>query len=284
MSDAPQETVVQPTTTEAVATAPVVETPDPSETPEQKVAREANGKFRSPLQPRIDELTRQKHEAKREADYWRQRAEAAAKPPEPPKVKPTPDKFDNYGEYVEELSKWNAKEVFEEATKERDTRSAAEKQASERASNWVKNVDSLKAELPDYHDVMATSEVPVTDVVKDLLLDSELGPRIAYHLTKNPDAAEKLNAMTEREAAREIGRLEIRLAASAPTPASDDTATETEATPAAPTPPVRKTTSAPAPATPVSSGRSTTPPLSKMSMDDYVKARVAQGASWARRG
>lgn len=285
MTDATQETAVQPTITAQVTdapTAPVVETVDPNETPEQKVAREANGKFRSPMQPRIDELTRQKHEARREADYWRQRAEAAAKPPEAPPKEPTADQFDNYGDYVKALAKWEAKGVFEEQTKERDTRTAAEKQASARASNWVKNTDALKAELPDYHDVVSASEVPVTDVVKDLLLDSDAGPRIAYHLSKNPDVAEKLNAMTEREAAREIGRLEVKLAASAP-PASDEAAAEIEAqTPVAPTPPARKTTSAPAPAKPVTAGRSTTPPLDKMSQADYEKTRKAQGASWAR--
>src|SRR3954469_9183752 len=39
--------------------------------------RDEKGKFKSPTQARIDELTRARREAEREAEYWKQRATPA---------------------------------------------------------------------------------------------------------------------------------------------------------------------------------------------------------------
>ena len=50
----------------------------------------------------------------------------------------------------------------------------------------------------------------------------------------------------------------------------------------APAAPDARTSKAPPPARTLGQGRSTTPALSDLSMDDYVKQRRSQGASWAR--
>lgn len=287
---APEETVVQQVenqTQDQTGNPPVVEG---QETPEAVAARERDdkGRFRNPLQPRIDELTRDKHNAARERDYWRQRAEQLEKPPEPKPEKPTPDKFDDYGAYVEALTDWKADEKINTKLAERDTKQAETETAKTRTTNWAQREVKAREELTDYDDVMKASTVLVAPHVTAELLDSELGPRIAYHLDRNPDLAHKLNAMTDKQVAKEIGRLETQLAVSAPSPQSDDAAAGGESTtketpPAAAQVPPKKTTAAPAPAKPAGSGRTTTVPLEKQSMDDYVKSRVAQGASWARR-
>jgi hypothetical protein len=51
----------------------------------------------------------------------------------------------------------------------------------------------------------------VAPVVEHLILDSDKSAHLVYHLAKNPERLAKLNAMNEREAAREVGRLESRL-------------------------------------------------------------------------
>lgn len=262
--------------------------------------RGADGKFRSPVQPRIDELTRDREDARREAAYWRTRAEAeaaertkaAAAPAEI--KKPVPDDFDDYGAYVEALTDWKAEVKVNEKLDTRERRTAEERQQHERVTNWATREEAARKAIPDYDEVMGrANSIPVAPHVVEQLLDADRGPEVAAHLARHPEIADKLNKMTPVQAAREIGKIEAKL----PDPvasndaAGDDTTTEPNkgddgkgTQPAAQQgkPPV-KTTTAPAPAKTAGQSRSTTVPLEKMGMDEYVAARKAQGAQWARR-
>lgn len=284
--NAPSETetvVVQPpASTEAAASAPLIDS-TVQETPEAKQQRERDeaGRFRNPLQPRIDELTRARHNSDRETAYWKQRAEAAEKPPAPPKEKPTAEKYDNYGEYVEALTDWKAEEKVKAEFATRDEETAKRQTTEKRATNWSERETQTRTSVADYDEVMRGADVTVAQHVIDQLLESEEGPRIAYHLAQHPDVAEKLNAMTEVRAAREIGRLEALVAVPVEQPAAG--ATPAAQPPAAPAAKPPRTTTAPPPAKPVTSGRSATVQLDKMGMDEYVATRKTQGASWARR-
>jgi hypothetical protein len=269
---APEAPVVEP----AVANVSPDASPPADATPD----RDTNGRFRNPVQPRIDELTRKVRENEREALYWKTRAEAAAAPPKEAPKKPTPADFDDYGAYVEALTDFKADEKVNTALDAREKAAAEKQEAKTRVTTWNERVTEARKTLPDYDAVMAASDVPVADHVLDELRDSELGPQLAYHLDKNPDVAEKLNNMNPRQAAREIGRLEAKLlstVSASPDPEVD--APQKDPEPVAPT---IKTTKAPPPVKPVGQGRSTSVDLAKASMDDYVKTRAAQGASWAR--
>lgn len=271
--------VVEPASVAAVdppaqADAPVVET-----TTEANTDRDDKGRFRNPVQPRIDELTRKVRENEREAAFWRARAEAAEKPPAPPAVKPTPDKFDDYGAYVEALTDWKTDEKLKVTLEARDKQQTEKEQTETRQSTWQQRKAEAAKAIPDLDAVLSASEVPLSLNVQAELLDSEFGPQIAYHLDKHPELAEKLNGMTETQVAREIGRLEATMTAPAPVVEG-----EPPADPPEPAPVVEaKVTKAPPPVKPIGQGRSTAIDLSKAGMDDYVKTRVAQGASWARR-
>jgi hypothetical protein len=266
---------------------PAAEAPSPNATDQDQSTeareRDEKGRYRNPLQPRIDELTRDKHDARREAEYWKRRAEASDKKPEAeaPKAKPTPDKFDDYGAYVEALADWKAEEKVSAKLSERDNATQAKQREESRATSWQKGVEEAKKVHPDYEDVLAASEVPIAEHVQELLLDAESGPRLAYYLDRNPHVADRLNGMTPTQAARELGRIEATFSA-APAPAENPDETPAPAKETAP-PAKARTTAAPAPARPAASGSSTTRPLDKMSMDEYVETRRKQGASWARR-
>lgn len=263
------EPVITGNTIEPAADVPVVEA---AETPAQE--REPDGKFRRPVQPRIDELTRKARENEREAAFWRARAEAAEKPPAPPPEKPTPEKFDDYGAYVEALTEFKADEKVKAALDTREKAATEKRETETRQSTWqTRKAEAAKA-IPDLDSVLQSSDVPVANHVSVELLDSEFGPQIAYKLANDRELAEKLNAMTPTQAAREIGRLEAGYVSA---PAAVEPEPE-------PVPVVEvKTTKAPPPVKPIGQGRSTAVDLSKASMDDYVAARKAQGASWARR-
>jgi hypothetical protein len=250
------------------------------------VDRDGKGRFRNPVQPRIDELTRDKREAEREAAYWRQRAEtreaneakaAEAKASE----KPTPDKFDDYGAYVEALTDWKSDQKIKANNETLKAESAKEREARERGERWQKRRASVSEKLTDFDEVVgAAAHVRINQFVSDALNESDREAELVYKIAQDPSIADRLNAMTPRQAALEIGRMESALQTVSAEPDPDEVPVEIKPEAKAP---VRKTTTAPAPIKPIAKGGSTAVDLSRLKGDDYVKARAAQGAKWARR-
>lgn len=266
------------------APAPVVGAVEATVTAEQQAAaeRDEQGRFKSSAQERINELTRKTSEAEREAAYWKSLASAkpAPEPPAPPKAPDIKD-FANYNDYVDAVSTFKAEAIVKERLAERDQQASAKSAAEKAVATYQSREATVKASIPDYDAVMSASNALISDEVGRALFDSEQGPAIAYHLAKNPQLLEAMNKMNEKQVNREIGRLEARLelaAAPATSPAPDPASP-----PAAPAAPVARTTNAPPPAkTVANSGANAPVDLAKLPMADYVKARKAQGAKWAR--
>lgn len=241
---------------------------------EQQPERDDKGRFKPGVQSRIDELTKARHEAEREAAYWKGRAssdqeKAQTTAPEAASPKPTPDQFDDYGDYVESLAEWKADQKINQALSEREAKAAQRQQAEAIASTWEQRQTQARASFPDYDAVVGGSDAPVAQHVAEAVQDSEHGPALAYHLAKNPEVLANLNGMSPRQADREIGRIEERLAGQAK-------AVEI---------PAAKTTQAPKPAAvTLSQGRSTTPDPSKMTMAEYeaFRSKGPDKARWAR--
>lgn len=246
--------------------------------------REPNGRFRNPVQPRIDELTRKTREAEREAAYWRGRAETREqKEAEAAKAnavkEPTPEQFDDYGAYVKALTKWETSEQIRANNDTQRAETAKEREGRERKERWTERSQAARDVLADFDEVLAAaSDVRLADFVTDALDDSEHSARLLYQIAKDPSIADRLNAMTPRQASIEVGRMEAKLAPVSAGPDPEEVpVVERAATPA------RRTTTAPPPIKPIAKGAATTVPLEKLGMDDYMKRRVAQGAKWARR-
>jgi hypothetical protein len=64
--------------------------------------------------------------------------------------------------------------------------------------------------LPDFDDMVSSSDVVVSDQVRDAILESDVGPRILYHLAENPEIAQKISKASLITALREIGKLEAK--------------------------------------------------------------------------
>lgn len=225
--------------------------------------RDEKGRFKG-VQPRIDELTKARREAEREAAYWRGIAQQGQAQPSAPAAptKPTPDKFNDYGEYVEALTDWKAEQAVAKRMEQDSTRKVAET----RNQTFTERQVAARAVMPDYDVVVGGSEAPISTHVGDAIMESDRGPELAYHFAKNPDVLSKLNDMSPVQAAREIGKLEATLSV--------------KTTPAVPS---KKLSTTPTPAsTTVTQGRATTPALATASMDEYMSQRKSQGARWAR--
>lgn len=250
--------------------------PEGEKQPEQEAQdRDEQGRFKPKVQQRIDEITRARHEAEREAAYWRARAESAGNDgkaqlnsSETTPAKPTIDQYQDYADYVEALTDWKASQATRKAIAERDAEQAQKAEAKineAKAQTWEQRQAQARSEMPDYDEVVGLSDLRIAPHVADVLMDSEAGPALAYHFAKHPDIAERINGLSPLAAAREIGRLEASMSAVAkPAPVSK---------------PVSK---APEPIKPIGSGSGGLSDPAAMSMDQYVAFRKTQGATWAR--
>lgn len=168
-----------------------------------------------------------------------------------------PPKEDEYEDWFAYERAMNAYETDKRIATRDIRRQAQEAQAvSRRHSETIlqdfqdRQYEARKA-ISDFDQVVGAVQTPLAPHAIQLLLESEKGAVIQYHLAKNPDALERLNGMSPLAAAKEIARLEDRL--SLPNPKT--------ATKAAP--PIK------AP----KGGASPVVDLSKMSMEDYVAHR-----------
>ena len=251
------------TITDNLATDPVVEAVTPpveevveaveaAEAESEEQARDDKGRFKGDgVQKRIDELTRARREAERQAEYWQGVATQTA--PEAQGDKPSRDDYAEQDDYIEALTEWKAEQAVTRVQREQ----AAQSANHARQSAWEAREAQTKASIPDYDAVVPVSTVPIKPHVVEALMDADAGPSLAYHLAKNPDVAARLNAMTPTRAAIELGRIETTLTA----------------------PAVKVPSNAPTPITPITpqaSGR--TVDLSKASMEDYIAERKRQGA------
>lgn len=204
--------------TEAVETEPVaeIEQSEPVVENEEKATEEPKPKVKM----RFDEVTKQRDLAKQEAEQARIRTQEleqelkAIKSQAAPKEqsrdeKPRPDQFVDAFEYAEALADWSAENAVMRARQE-DTEKKLAEERNKVIEGWNTRLNATKAELPDYEEMVASSDVVVSDQVRDAILESDVGPRILYHLAENPDIAEKISKSSLITALREIGKLEAK--------------------------------------------------------------------------
>jgi len=203
----------------------VEDTPEPSEVknqsePEAEQSKPTEEKKQNPkLEKRFSELTKQREQAKAEAQAERQQREAVearlraleqqAAPQQAQSIdrEPQPGQFQDAFEYAKALAQYST----EKALQQRDQQEANKKANEERQKviqSWSTKLDKVKAEIADYDEIVSTADVVVSDDIRDSILESDVGPRILYHLAEDLEYAQKLARMPTRKALIEIGKLE----------------------------------------------------------------------------
>ena len=203
---------------ETVDAEPAVEAQTESE-PEAETEAEVTDKPKQnpKLEKRFSELTRRAKQAEAEKQALEarlQELEAKVTPPAPTEKdilgeKPQASQFQDAFEYAEALAEWSAEQAVTRARQEEADRKAQEER-NKVIQTWQQRLDTVKAEYPDYDEMVASSEVVVPDEVRDAILESEVGPRILYELAQNDELAEKIAKSNLRTALRELGKLEAR--------------------------------------------------------------------------
>jgi len=210
------EAVVEETPTEPTE---VEEQSEPVAEDEEKVTEER--KPNPKLEKRFSELTKQREQLRKEAEAERQKREeletrlkvlesqAAPKVEQNRDEKPRPDQFVDAFEYAEALADWSAENAVMRSKQEEIERRRQEER-NKVIETWNTRLETAKEDLPDFEDMVASSDVIVPDHVREAILDSEVGPRILYHLAENKEFAEKIAKSSAITALREIGKLEAR--------------------------------------------------------------------------
>lgn len=176
---------------------------EPEQSPEPVEAKPTQKKT---AQERINEITRKRREAEREAEYWRQKAleKETEEQPKIPNGRPLQSNFDTVEEYEDALIEWHDQrkadkiKVAEEA-----------KARNEMVKKFNDSAKEMRAAHDDFDEVI---EAPIfTDTMRKTIFAMDTGPMVAYHLGSNPDIADTIKTLSPERQIYEIYKLETSL-------------------------------------------------------------------------
>lgn len=176
--------------------------------------------------------------------------------------KPSADDFETHAEYVEALTDWKLEQREKEA-KEKAEQMRAKSEAETVMKSHSERVAQFSEKHEDFHEVLeGVDDIAPSLVLLQLIVSSDNGPELMYELAKNREEYERINKLSPIAVARELGKLESKLAA----PASEQKQEQ------------KKLTKAPKPLEPVSKAAKTASTKSPDSMnyEEFKKWREEQ--------
>ena len=187
----------------------------------------------------------------REQRKWEREQAARQTVPVVPKEMPSIDNFESTDAYAEALALRKAEELVAQRDRQKEQAQVVEA--------YSEREEKARDKYDDFEDVVYNPKLRITDVMAESIQSSENGPDLAYWLGSNPKEAERIARLSPILQAKEIGKIEVRLADN---------------------PPVKKSTSAPTPISPVTARSSgspshdTTDPRSikTMSTSEWIEA------------
>ena len=244
-----EEVIAEAPAPEQVATAapePVVNAPEAVEAPEGEQKEPQKVFTQEDLDAAIGKrLAREQRKWEREQRTV-EPARAAA-----PVAPVTPDQFATTDAYVDALATQRAQQLIEQQ--------ALQRQQQEFVSAYHDREEDARSKYDDFEQVAYNPKLPITDVMAQSIQASDVGPDVAYYLGANPKEAARISKLAPFLQAKEIGRLEAKVAAE---------------------PVTKRTSNAPAPISPVtargghSGGFDTTDPRSikTMTTSQWIEA------------
>lgn len=174
---------------------------------------------------RFDELTRKRveeerrrYEAEKEAAYLKGQLDAMKggnQPDAEVDAAPRPEKFDTYDEFVGAKARWEARQEMKaerERVKSEQEKEVSQRTEGERRERAMKQAMEARKKFEDFDDVLSNPDLPqFSKSVAEVIHDSDIGAEIAYYLGKNTEEAEKIASLSPLAAAREIGKIELKI-------------------------------------------------------------------------
>jgi len=160
----------------------------------------------------------------REQRKWEREQKQAEAPKPVPVEQVRPEQFTTTEEYVEALTTSKAAQIVQQQQ--------YAKQQQELLGNYHDKEEDARSKYEDFEQVAYNPKLPITDVMAQTIQASDNGPDIAYYLGTNPKEADRIARLQPFLQAKEIGKLEAKIASepitkrtsSAPAPISPVTA------------------------------------------------------------
>jgi hypothetical protein len=135
------------------------------------------------------------------------------------KAEPVRGNYASHEEYLEARADYRAAQTVETILAKREATeraSKAQREADQQQSTWKESVDKAKAKYDDFDEVALADPKDggpaITEQMADAIRTSDIGPDIAYYLGKNRAESLRIAALSPAAQAREIGRIEVKVA------------------------------------------------------------------------
>jgi len=163
------------------------------------------------FQRRIEKAkARAREEAQAEIEYWKKAAMgkdpvAQTQPAQTVSVdKPKFSDYNDLEEFAEAMADWK----IDVKMAEREKRSSADKVHI----SYQDKVKEFVKVTPDFHTVLEdASDVDMCPEILNTVMESDIGPSIAYYLGKNLDEVDRINGLPSHKRLIALGKLEAKL-------------------------------------------------------------------------
>jgi hypothetical protein len=207
------------------------------EAPAPQQSNDTANKKQDGLNKRFSELTAQRRAAEERArvieDQNRQlldllskgRTQSDAGNVDKSEGQPQLEQFDSYEKYQGAIARWEAKQVYaaeRKAEQERIQKEQSEAKHRElvqtqhqRVLEHQSKLNSISEEaekkFPDFHEVAFASDVQITPLMGEAILESDKPDELLYHLGKHKEEALRISKLSPSKQLLELGKLEVSL-------------------------------------------------------------------------
>ena len=223
---------------------------------------------------RIGDLTKKWRTAEREREFEKQkRLEAEAKLKEaaskiPAEDRPLKEDFDDEDDYIEALTDWKI-ETKLKASQEKVVQEIEDKDEQQAVADAYEGLDDAmdkgKEKYEDFNDLVLNEDLIVSPELTEILLDTEVPEDIMYYLASNPDESERISGLDPLRVAKEVGKIEVKLAKAAEKEVKEEVKPKSNS--------LKKQSNAPEPIAPVKTTGVTGKDPNKMSPKEYREWR-----------
>lgn len=190
--------------------------------PEESVSKP---EVKDKIEKRIGDLTKKWRSTERERDFERtKRLEAEAelkklKAAIPQTAKPKKEDFEDEAEFYEALTDWKVENKLKVNKLEDDKKTELDAehdavQVVEQVINEV--VEKGRDTFEDFDEIVYSKDLDITQPMVEVIILSDIAEHVLYYLGKNPDEAAAISKMSTLKIAKEIGKIEVKVAAEIP--------------------------------------------------------------------
>lgn len=203
------------------------------------------------LEKKTAKLIRQREQERGRREAYEKQLESF-KPRQEASTKPSPSNFNDVEKYAEAVADWKLQQVERQLEIQHQNKAKVQ---------FETRVDDFRAELEEVVSMEKFNKLPISPIMAEAILESDLSIKLGAHLAEHPDEAKRIYGLSPARQAAEIGKLETKLSATTTVKASN----------------------APPPIKPIGGSKTISGKNpSEMTMDEYVKHRAKEGARWAK--